>query len=167
MKRSKHQRLLYLCLAALSMAIVFVNAFPSFRIYPLISLFFSIPLIVAALIAIFTNIRAALAGFAALAICFSTWTSNWPVKARFSFSHAQLESLAIDIENGNSVNVPVWAGSYRIERIDIRETGAICLWTDLSPSGNSGIVRCSELELDFNIWSHIPLEHNWHFIAED
>ena len=167
MKRPTYLLLLYGCLVILSVAIVFVNAFPSFRIYPLISLFLSVPLVIAALLAIFTNIRAALTGIAAIAICISIWTSNWPVKARFSFSQAQLEVLASDVESGKAVNVPVWAGSYRVEKIDIRKTGAICFWTDLSPSGNSGIVKCPEQEMNFNIWSHIPLVGNWRFIAED
>ena len=157
----------YGSLAAFSVAIIFVNAFPSIRIYPLISLLLSIPLVIMALCAIFTNIRASLAGIAAIAICVSIWTSNWPLRARFSFSRARLESLANDVENGKSVNVPLWAGTYRIRKIDIRKTGAICFWTDLSPSGYSGIVRCSENKMDFNIWSHIPIVDDWRFIAVD
>ena len=167
MKRSQHPPLLYGCLAAFSVAIIFVNAFPSFRIYPLASLFISSPLVGLGLCAIFTNVRAALAGIAAIAICFSIWKSNWPVKARFSFSRAQFEALASDVERCNSVTVPVWVGSYRIQTIDVRKTGAICFWTDLSPSGYSGIVRCSEHKMDFNIWSHIPIVDDWRFIAED
>ena len=167
MKRSRHLPLLFTCLAALSVAIVFVNAFPSFRRYPLVSLFLSVPLVLAALFATFTNIRGALAGITAIAICISIWTSNWPVKARFWFSHAQLEAIANDVQSGNSVSVPVWVGSYRIKKIQIKKSGAICFWTDLSPGGYTGIVRCPEQKMDFNIWSHIPLADDWRFIAED
>ena len=167
MKRSKHLPLLYGCLALFSAAIVFVNAFPSFRIYPLVSLLFSIPLVLVGLWAIFTNVRAALTGITAIAICISVWTSNWPVQARFSLSHSQFEVLAKHVENGSSVGVPVWVGSYRIQKIQIKESGAICFWTDLAPSGYTGIVRCPEQKMDFNIWSHIPLVDDWRFIAQD
>lgn len=167
MKRTRNLPILYGCLAAFSVVIVLVNAFPSFRIYPLASLILSVPLVFLGLKAIFTNVRVALAGIAAIAICVSVWTSNWPVKVRFLFSQAQFDALASDVENGNAVNVPVWAGSYRIRKVEVRKTGAICFWTDLSPSGYSGVVRCSENKMDFNIWSHIHIVDDWRLISED
>lgn len=167
MKRFKHLPLLYGILAVFSGVIVFASAFPSFRIFPLVSIFLSIPLLIGGTYAIFINIRAAMAGIAAIAICVSVWSSNWPIKARFSFSRAQFEALASDVENGDSVSVPIWVGSYRIRKIQLRKSGAVCFWTDLSPSGHSGIVRCPEDKMDFNIWSHFPIDDDWRFIAVD
>ena len=167
MERPRFQRLLYVVLALLSVAIVIVNALPEFRIYPLISLLCSVPLVILGLAAVFTNIRAALVGITAIAVCISIWTSNWPVAARFSISRGQFESLADEVRDGKSVPPPLWVGLYRIQQIETRKTGAICFWTDVSPSGCSGILNCSEAKMNFNIWNHIPFSCEWRFIAED
>lgn len=156
------------CFAIFSGVVVCANAFPSFRLLEIAAMFLSVALIPMAIYAIvFTNIRTALIGITAVAIGLSVWTTNWPAKARFTSAQAKFEMLLAEIENGKTISAPRWVGSYRVQQIDIKKTGAICFWTDLYPIGYSGIVKCQEDKMNFNIWNHIQLTDDWHMIVED
>ena len=115
------------CFAIFSGVVVCANAFPSFRLLEIAAMFLSVALIPMAIYAIvFTNIRTALIGITAVAIGLSVWTTNWPAKARFTSAQAKFEVLLAEIENGKTISAPRWVGSYRVQQIDIKKTGAIC-----------------------------------------
>jgi hypothetical protein len=89
------------------------------------------------------------------------------MQAVFEISKPQLQELAQRVENGEEISTPQFVGVYRVKKIERKPYGAICFWTDLTPSGYTGIVKCPDNELKFNIWSHHQLENSWHLISED
>lgn len=75
---------------------------------------------------------------------------------------------------GETIETPQRIGWFLIKRIDAPGSAAngidyqgLRLWTGVYPSGNTGFVKASPDDLQFNLWSHFRLDETWQFIAED
>lgn len=152
-----------------AIVLVLADVFQSMRLLTFLALYVSIILVCVLVYAIIaTNIRTIMIGVAAFALCLSIWIGHWPLKATFAFSKPQLTKLATRIENGEEFSTPRWIGCYRVLKIEQKSYGAICFWTNLYPSGHTGIIKCAEDDLSFNISTHIQLDDDsWHLIVED
>jgi hypothetical protein len=97
----------------------------------------------------------------------STFGTYWPLHASFLLAHQRLEELAARVGAGKTVTLPTRAGPFQIRAAEIHESGIVCLWTDLAPSGKTGFVRTAPDHVPFNLWSHVPLDERWQYISED
>lgn len=100
------------------------------------------------------------------------WTS-WPMRVVFHFSHEQLDSLALRVEAGEAIKVPVWAGGVRVTRVEKRNADwawGTCLWVVPREGGPTGFIRRgdgSPREPGNNINRRIQLSDRWYFVSED
>lgn len=102
----------------------------------------------------------------------AAWTA-WPMRLLFHASRDQLETLANRVEAGETVDVPVWAGAFRIARTEVRTPrmlGGICLWVFPQPGHPTGLVRSDntlERGPGHNVNRKIRLSEHWYYISED
>ena len=113
------------------------------------------------------NLRMIFVGTTVIAIVLSVAVTNWPLRAVFSMSRPTFDQIADDVRKGNVPKTPCRVGLYRIRKAEVYHNNVVCLWTDLNPNGKSGFVLCPPENPPFNLWSHVPLDASWQFIAED
>ena len=103
-----------------------------------------------------------------LALLASFWT-RWPLHAAVAVSRPALERVATDAAGGSIPTTPVWAGVFRIEKIEQR-SGHWVLWIDAHSAGPIGLVYqmpSADVPNNFNLWSHQQLNADWHIVNED
>jgi hypothetical protein len=102
----------------------------------------------------------------------AAWTA-WPMRLLFHASRDQLEALANRVEAGQTVDVPVWVGAFRIARTEIRTPrmrGGTCLWVFTNPGHPTGLVRSDDTSgggPGHNVNRKIRLSEHWYYISED
>jgi hypothetical protein len=100
----------------------------------------------------------------------AAWTS-WPMRLLFHASRDQLEILANRVEAGQTIDVPVWIGPFRIARTEIRnegQRGGTCLWVFPNPGHPTGLVRSDKPGVPgHNVNRRIRLSENWYYLSED
>jgi len=158
-------------LAGLSLCCLVVIAsdiFPENRIIDVAAILIVLPVFLLSFALVFTNLRTAIMGITAAAICFSVFTNHWPAKIRFNIAANDLNQLVDSHSNTAAIEMPIWCGSYKIKAIE-RRGDSICLWTDLTPSGYTGLVFTPDHQERryFNIWKSIDIDSNWTIISED
>lgn len=121
-----------------------------------------------------TNRRAwpdVVACFCILALILSAAVTSWPLRLAFLASRNQLETLATRVEAGQTVDVPAWAGIFRIARTEIREPGwggGTCLWVVPNPGHPTGLVRSDKPGgPGANVNRKIRLSEHWYYLSED
>lgn len=104
-----------------------------------------------------------------LSVVLSVPTSNWPLRLRFELSRGAAESMADRVEESGRFSGPERAGLWFFEGAEINRAGQACLWTELRPGGNRGFVRCRPGDdgPKLNLWSSIPIDGRWFYVAED
>jgi hypothetical protein len=106
-----------------------------------------------------------------LALIVSAAVTGWPMRLLFLASQNQLEAIANRIEAGQTVDVPVWAGAFRIARTEIRAPGlrgGICLWVFPNPGHPTGLVRSDKPGgPGTNVNRRIRLSEHWYYLSED
>lgn len=102
----------------------------------------------------------------------AAWTA-WPMQLLFHVSKDRLDALADRIEAGQTVDVPAWAGIFRINRTEIRTPrwrGGTCLWVFTNPGHPTGLVRSNDASGQapgHNVNRVIRLSERWYYISED
>jgi hypothetical protein len=94
-------------------------------------------------------------------------TTDWPLRATYSISLEELDTLGQRIKAGERLNMPQRAGVFTIQKAEISNEGIVCLWTRPALGGNTGFVQCKPDYVPFNLWSVIRLHGGWQLIAED
>lgn len=163
---SRFFRYLFICFA---IVLVLSNAFHC-QMSDILSVYVTAILLFTFVYAMFsTNLKTLMIGVTALCVCFSVWTTNWPLKARFVVSKPAFEKVRSQIELGSEPKFPRMIGLFRIKKVNTRNKGtdreSVCF--DLGNSGDfQGVAYCAQ-KVSFNIWTHIELDDHWHFIVED
>ena len=141
---------------------------PAIRLLEFAAVFVTVAICLLAFVLVFTNIRNAMLGIAAAAICFSISYNHWPAQVRFQLSENQLAEILASQKDRLTIETPVRCGLYRIEKIELRGNST-CFWTDLTPSGYTGLIYTpnNSQRLYFNIHKSIELDSNWDIISED
>jgi hypothetical protein len=103
----------------------------------------------------------------ALFVVASVIFTDWPLRLSYVLSRPALQRLAQSVQEGQQPNGPVRIGLFVIRQAEVSRQGTICLWTEVDPSGNTGFVQCDAKNLPLNLWSSIPLDEQWSFVAED
>jgi len=172
--RLTHSKAVIMLFVLASVAMIVSDVFYS-QMTDLILVIFAFYILIGLAWVVFTtNLRVIMVGVTATCICFSIWTSHWPLRARFNLSRSSFEELETRFAAGESIGFPRMAGLFRVSKIEQRtigrdlETQATCFWLG-EDKGNdfSGIVYSDKEEQGFNIWSFVPLEGPWHFVVED
>lgn len=107
------------------------------------------------------------------AIVISAAITSWPTRILFRFSRASLESLASRVEAGQAIDGPLWAGAFRIVRVEQRTLnwgGGTCLWIDPRAGGPTGLVRRGNAERSepgHNVNRKVRLDERWYYVSED
>ena len=154
---------------AIGCGIVFAaDMLPAIRLLEFAAVFVTVAICLLAFVLVFTDIRTAMLGIAAAAICFSISYNHWPAQIRFKLSENQLAELLASQKNPLTIETPVWCGLYRIEKIELR-ANSTCFWTDLTPAGYTGLIYTPNDRklMYFNIHKSIELDSNWDIISED
>jgi len=111
-----------------------------------------------------------LVAFGLFCVCLlASYVTRWPFHAAFAVSRPALERLVQRAEQGQLPSGPVWAGVFRVERIDQRD-GHWALWIETRTSGPDALVYASPaggVPNSFNIWGHEQLDARWHIVNED
>ena len=117
---------------------------------------------------IFTDVRTALLGITAAAVCFSISYNHWPATTRFKLSENRLNEMVANHQALNVPDVPVWCGSYYVKKIGQRGE-SICFWTDLGWGGYTGLIYTPDGQKrgGFNVHNSIDLNSNWQIVSED
>ncbi|MEM6520621.1 MAG: hypothetical protein AAF722_14975 [Cyanobacteria bacterium P01_C01_bin.70] len=109
-----------------------------------------------------------------LTLIISVIVFNWPLRIAYAFSRPAFDQVAAQMMTGETIETPQRIGWFLIKRIDAPGSAAngidyqgLRLWTGVYPSGNTGFVKASPDDLQFNLWSHFRLDETWQFIAED
>lgn len=152
----------------LATLMVLSNAF-FFQLSQIAMLFLSFALVVTALVAfVSTNLRTLMVGVAALCVCLSIWTTNWPLKLRFQVSKSSFEKAVNKFEAGEQSEYPRMVGLFRVLKVKKKNKGndgeAVCFY--VAKGDFQGVAFCQK-EVRFNIWSHIEFDDRWHYIIED
>ena len=114
------------------------------------------------------SLRTMFVATAVMAVVLSIARSNWPVRAAFAMARPRFDRLAAEVRDGNPPPMPCRVvGLFHIRRAEFKDDRAVCLWTNLDPGGKSGFVLCPDDDVPLNIWSQLPLDGHWQFIAED
>ena len=107
------------------------------------------------------------------ALIVSAACTSWPMRLLFHASRDRLEALATRVDAGQTIDVPVWAGAFRIARTEIRTPGwggGTCLWV-VSSSGNpTGFIRADNTigwGPGANVNRRIRLSEHWYYVSED
>ncbi len=124
-------------------------------------------LIFAPLILVCRSRRNAVIGLAAIVFLVSVAVSNWPMRMAYGVSRPAFDQVASQIRNGDAPQTPCTIGLFRIQRAEVYYNNVVCLWTDDDSRGSTGFVQCGPVDPPFNLWSHVPLDESWQFIAED
>ena len=150
------------------LAVIASDIFPENRLLEFAAILIALLVFLLSFALVFTNLRTALLGITAGAICFSVLANHWPAKFRFSISRNDLNQFVDAYSNDSGIEMPIWCGSYRIKQIE-RRGDSICLWTDLTPRGYTGLVFTPDDQERryFNIWNEIEISPNWSIISED
>ena len=75
------------------LAVIASDIFPENRLLEFAAILIALPVFLLSFAFVFTNLRTALLGITAGAICFSVLVSHWPAKFRFSISRNDLNQL--------------------------------------------------------------------------
>lgn len=106
-----------------------------------------------------------------LALIVSAAVTSWPMRLFFHASRDQLEALADRVEAGQTVDVPVWVGAFRIARTEIRSPmmrGGTCLWVFPQRGHPTGLVRSDKPGgPGANVNRKIRLSEHWYYLSED
>jgi hypothetical protein len=106
-----------------------------------------------------------------LGLIFATVFTQWPLRAAYFVSRPWLDDAAERLRAGEDFGAPRWVGLFRVLRAEDSDRGpegkVVCLWTDLTPSGYSGLVQHGPDHLPFNLWSSVDLGERWQYIEED
>ena len=158
-------------LIALSVAclvVFFADIFPAIRLLDFVAILTTFVVCVLSFALIFTDVRTALLGLTAAAVCFSISYNHWPATTRFKFSEGRLSELLADYQALGAVDAPVWCGSYYIEKIG-RRGESVCFWTDLTPAGYTGLIYTPDGQRMkyLNVHKQIHLNSNWQIVSED
>ena len=97
----------------------------------------------------------------------------WPLRCALILSAGSLDRLADDAASGKPVELPRWAGLFRIAAISV-EGENVALITDPNPSGRSGLVRFARPAPDgphagpmYNLNFDLPVAGRWRYQNED
>lgn len=112
---------------------------------------------------VFRHVAIHLAGIAILLLAART---HFPFRATFAMNEPSLRRLAMRVAENETFELPVRAGLFKIKDAGIKPDGSIYLWTSPHPSGSQGFVfRYAGRE--YNLWSELRFNHDWHYICED
>lgn len=103
------------------------------------------------------------------ACCIVLWVgaTQWPARLAFNCVRSQYQSLADRAAAGEAVALPFAIGWSRILAVE-HQGEMVFLWTDLCPSGRTGVARCSDDHAQSRrYWSSYRLAEGWHVVAED
>ncbi len=100
----------------------------------------------------------------ALLLTLTVVLSDWPFRLVLGLSRPALRRAARAIDSGAKPSSSL--GWFPIRRVEER-AGVTAYWTDLDPSGFSGLVYSPSGSLPFNLWSERALGEGWYFISED
>jgi hypothetical protein len=101
------------------------------------------------------------------AVFVSISCSHLPLRLVFRLHRAEFDRVATLIEKGTPPAVPFWIGPFRITMVGRRgDSGTPYVATNTEKSEIDGFVRHPEGH-GFNLWSWIPLDESWSYIAED
>lgn len=93
--------------------------------------------------------------------------SHLPLRLTFRAHRAQFDRVAALIEQGAPPAVPFWIGPFRIKMVGRRgDSGTPYVATNRDSSEIDGFVKHPKGH-GFNLWSCIPLDDSWAYIAED
>lgn len=99
----------------------------------------------------------------------SVIATQWPVRVAFMLSRVHLNDLAKRIDSGYVLEQPQRAGLFWIQQAGRTRDGIVYLWTDPSPDGPRGFVRCSPSVAvkSFNTWIVVRLDQQWQLMFQD
>jgi hypothetical protein len=104
-----------------------------------------------------------------LVLIFSVNVTHWPVRMAFAFIEGSLDNLADSVKAGNNLALPRRVGPFVVSEAGILPGEVVYLWTDASPGGPSGFVRCSSeaARERLNLWWSVRLNGNWQLVFLD
>jgi hypothetical protein len=112
---------------------------------------------------VFRHVAIHLAGIAILLVAART---HFPFRATFAINEPALRQLAMRVVEWETPALPHRAGLFKIKEAGRKADGSVYLWTSPHPSGSEGFVfRYTGRE--YNLWSELPLNHDWYYICED
>jgi hypothetical protein len=91
----------------------------------------------------------------ALVGALSVVTTAWPLRLSFALTRPAFQRLAESVRAGQQTDAPVRIGLFVIKQTEVSRQGAVCLWTELDPGGNTGFVQCGANSVPLNLWSRI------------
>lgn len=142
---------------------------PAFGLLEIVGVLITIAVCLLSFVLIFTDVRTALVGITAAAVCFSISYNHWPATARFKLSEQRLNELLSAYEADNNVEVPTWCGSYYVRKIERRGQWTTCFWTDLGWGGYTGLIYTPDGRRMQYVNDHkqFHLNSNWRIVSED
>jgi hypothetical protein len=106
-----------------------------------------------------------------LVLIASAAVTAWPLRLLFLTAQDELDALATRVEAGQTIEVPVWVGAFRIARTEIRTPewrGGTCLWVFSNPGHPTGLVRSDRPDgPGTNVNRIIRLSEHWYYVSED
>jgi hypothetical protein len=93
--------------------------------------------------------------------------SHLPLRLVFRLYRVDFDRVATRIENGTPPETPFWIGPFRITMVGRRgDSGTPYVATNRDTSEIDGFVKHPKGH-GFNLWSCVPLDDAWSYIAED
>ena len=91
------------------------------------------------------------------------------MRLAFLVSRSSFERLAAQMEAGEHVSLPRWAGLSYVRDAGLNRNGVAYLWGPTWPSGSEGIVHCREDQVrqNFNVFWTFELSSDWQFLSDD
>ncbi len=99
---------------------------------------------------------------AAIALILATFTvlADWPFQLAVTVSRQAMNRAAVASTSPERIGLfPVLAAE--------RRGTVLAFWTDLNPSGRSGLIYSPSGQLPFNLWSQHAIGPGWFFVVED
>lgn len=159
-----------LCLFVLGIVGLILGSVFHCQLSELLAIFISANLFFLLIASVFsTNLKTLMVGIAALCVSLSVWTTDWPLKLRFQLSKSSFEKVLNDFQDGEEIEVPRMVGLYRVTKVThiYKGTEREAFKFHLNSIGDfHGFAFCPD-KVSFNIWTHIPMDDQWHFLIVD
>jgi hypothetical protein len=98
----------------------------------------------------------------------SVLKTDWPLHLSFRMVRSDLARLASTAKAGQKKTERIEIGPFSVQEVDATSYGGIvCLWTDLDPTGRTGLLYAPNQNVPTYPWSKVRLANDWWLLSED